>query len=308
MIVSKNNTLFLLMVFFTGWSSVSQYNELSALSPSEIGQQVKTRTKVEAVGYIPYPFVDERDILWKKTVWEIIDLKQKANLPFYFPTINNGYLSNDRISLFRVLIDAIEDGSISEVYRTSHFRDKLSKEEINQNLYLRKLSEEGIIKMNAGELVVDDDYDVYEIQSDKILQYWIKGTWYFSKRLGALRYQLIGIAAVAPDVTTLDEPSNQGIDVSDDSLVPLFWIWYKDVRQVLAKHKVYTGQNTAQLYSYDDFLVGRKFQSVIYGEENIYDDRLIRDYVTESSMEQLFEAERIKETILNFELDIWRNN
>lgn len=307
MIISIKYFLFLFIVFFVGWSSMSQYNELSALNPSQIGQLIKTRNQVEAIGYIPYPFVDESDILWKKTVWEIIDLKQKTNLPFYFPTINNGYLSNDRISLFRVLIDAIEDGSISEVYRTSHFRDKLSKEEINQNLYLRKLSEEGIVKMNAGELVVGDDYDVYQIESDRILQYWIKGTWYFSKRLGALRYQLIGMAPIAPDVTTLDDPGNQGIDVSDDSLVPLFWVWYKDARQILAKHKVYTGENTAQLYSYDDFLVSRRFQSVIYGEENIYDDRLIKDYITESSMKQLFEAERIKETILNFELDIWRD-
>jgi hypothetical protein len=43
------------------------------------------------------------------------------------------------------------------------------------------------------------------IESDKIEQYLIKGTWYFNKRLGELKYRLFGIAPVAPDVSTLSQ-------------------------------------------------------------------------------------------------------
>lgn len=287
-------------------SLYSQYSEISAPFPGFIGQPIdQTMTLGDGENYVPYPFVDEKDIIWKKTIWEIIDLKQKTNLPFYFPTIDNGYLSADRISLFRILLDAIESREITEIYRTSNFKERLTIEEVRQNLYLRKLSDFGITKTNAGEPLTEDDFDIYEIQSDKILQYWIKGAWYFSKRMGSLQYQIIGIAPVAPDVTTLDDPNNQGINISGDTLVPLFWVWYKDARKVLSQHKVYTGTHVARLHSYDDYLVSRKFHSVIYAEENLYDNRAIREYIPENAIQQLFEAERIKESIRNFELDIW---
>ena len=42
--------------------------------------------------------------------------------------------------------------------------------------------------------MTEDDYDIYKIESDKVIQYRIKGTWYFNKRLGELKYRLLGIA------------------------------------------------------------------------------------------------------------------
>ncbi|MCY4161788.1 MAG: gliding motility protein GldN [Flavobacteriaceae bacterium] len=304
---SSTHAFLIMFMIVCGLSlSFSQYNEISAPFPSLIGQPINQNINLgKGENYIPYPFVDEKDIVWKKTIWEIIDLKQKTNLPFYFPTINNGYLSANRISLFRALLDGIESGEITEIYRTSNFNERLTLEEVRQNLFLKKLSDLGITKTNAGEPLTEDDFDIYEIQSDKILQYWIKGVWYFSKKIGSLQYQMIGMAPVAPDVTTLDDPNNQGINISEDTLVPLFWVWYKDARKVLAQNKVYTGNHLARLHSFDDYLVSRKFHSVIYAEDNLYDNRAIRDYIPENAIQQLFEAERIKESIRNFELDIW---
>ena len=34
---------------------------------------------------IPYGYVDDRDVMWSKVVWEFVDLNQKINLPYYFP-------------------------------------------------------------------------------------------------------------------------------------------------------------------------------------------------------------------------------
>ncbi len=305
----KTNLFILSIILVVGcgiFSTHGQYNEISAPFPNLIGQPIDPTISVDhSEKYIPYPFVEEEDIIWKKTVWEIIDLQHEQNLPFYFPATNNGYLSAERISLFRVLLDGIENREITEIYRTSNFNEPLTIEEVQQNLYLRKLSDFGVTKLNAGETLTDDDYDIYEIQSDRILQYWIKGAWYFSKRIGSLKYQIIGMAPVAPDVTTLDDPNNQGPDISEDTLVPLFWVWYKDARKVLSQHKVYTGNYMARLHSYDDYLISRKFHSVIYAEENIYDDQVIKDYIPEDSIQQLLESQRIKESIRNFELDIW---
>ena len=38
---------------------------------------------------LPYGFIDERDILWSKATWEIIDLDERVNFPLYFPIITN---------------------------------------------------------------------------------------------------------------------------------------------------------------------------------------------------------------------------
>ena len=38
---------------------------------------------------LPYGFIDERDILWSKATWEIIDLDERVNFPLYYPIVTN---------------------------------------------------------------------------------------------------------------------------------------------------------------------------------------------------------------------------
>ena len=161
----------------------------------------------------------------------------------------------------------------------------------------------GIEKSNAGEEVSDDDYDTYTIQSDKIEQYLIKGTWYFNKRLGELKYRLLGIAPVAPDVSTL----SQGPEAMKDALVPLFWVWFPDARESLSNSKVFNTKNSSQPITFDHMLNSRRFNATIYKEENVYEDREVKEYIYEDALRQLLESERIKSLIRDFEQDMWNN-
>ncbi len=54
-------------------------------------------------------------------------------------------------------------------------------------------------------------------------------------------------------------------------------------------------------------LNARRFNSIIYKEENIYEDRQVKDYIFEDALRQLLESERIKATIRDFEQDMWNN-
>jgi hypothetical protein len=47
----------------------------------------------------------------------------------------------------------------------------------------------------------------------------------------------------------------------------------------------------------------RKFDSYIIAESNVYDDRNIIDYAT--GKDAMFEAERIKREMFNWEHDLW---
>ena len=84
---------------------------------------------------------------------------------------------------------------------------------------------------------------------------------------------------------------------------PLFWIKYDEVRDALAKQEVFMTNNDAQRISFDDLFMQRRFGSVIFGESNVYNDRMINQY--QVGKYTLFEAERIKTELFNFEHDLW---
>jgi gliding motility associated protien GldN len=298
--MKKGFFILLLVIALHSNNSWSQANLLNAKVPQEVGMQVTEKQSPIAYGYI-----DDRDVLWSKTIWEIIDLNERINFPFYYPTINNGLLSNERKSLYRILYDNIASGNITEIYSTSYFNEseKLTFEDLTDILVSRNLSAEGISKSNAGEQVTEDDYDTYKIETDKIVQYRIKGTWYFNKRLGELKYRLLGIAPVAPDVSTL----SQGPEAMKDALVPLFWIWFPDAREALANSNVFNTRNSSQPITYDHMLNSRRFNATIYREENVYEDRQVNEYIYEDALRQLLESERIKSVIRDFEQDMWSN-
>jgi len=298
--MKKGFFILLLMIALHSNNSWSQANLLNAKVPQEVGMQVADNQSPIAYGYI-----DDRDVLWSKTIWEIIDLNERINFPFYYPTINNGLLSNERKSLYRVLYDNIASGNITEIYSTSYFNEseKLTFDDLTDILVSRNLSAEGISKSNAGEQVTEDDYDTYKIETDKIVQYRIKGTWYFNKRLGELKYRLLGIAPVAPDVSTL----SQGPEAMKDALVPLFWIWFPDAREALANSNVFNTRNSSQPITFDHMLNSRRFNATIYREENVYEDRQVNEYIYEDALRQLLESERIKSVIRDFEQDMWSN-
>ena len=57
--------------------------------------------------------------------------------------------------------------------------------------------------------------------------------------------------------------------------------------------------------TFDHLLNSRRFSAVIYKEENVYGDRLIKEYLKDNAQLQLLESERIKDKIRNFEQDMW---
>ena len=301
--MKKQVFIVLFTLLFCTEQSLAQNNLLNAKVPQEIGFQNAEQLAANNTSPIAYGYVDDRDVLWSKTIWEIIDLDERINFPYYYPTINNGYLSTTRQSLFRVLIDNIKAGNITEIYSTSYFNDKLTAEDLEERLESKKLSAVGIEKSNSGEQVTEDDYDIYKIETDKVVQYRIKGTWYVNKRLGELKYRLLGIAPVAPDVSTLSE----GPAAMADALVPLFWVWFPDAREALNKSQVFNTRNSSQPITFDNMLNSRRFNSIIYQEENVYEDRAVNQYIYEDALRQLLESERIKSVIRDFEQDLWNN-
>lgn len=278
----------------------AQTNLLNAKVPQDIGFYNDTQMKANDESPIAYGYVDDRDVLWSKTIWEIVDLNERINFPFYFPTdtIN---LSSTRRSLFEVLKSGIRSGEIGEVYKTSYFREKMNYSEIESILVAVDTTDQGYDQLNAGETVDPQYITRRNITAAEIEQYRIKGTWYIDKRLGEMKYRILGIAPVAPDVNFINDASGQ------NDLVELFWVWYPNARELLNNNKVFNSRNSSQRISFDNMLNSRRFNAMIYREENVYEDREIRDYLRDDAFRQLLESERIKNKIRDVELDLWNN-
>ena len=68
------STFFALILALLSFNlSNAQSNLLNAKVPQEVGQMNEQQIEAENVSPIEYGYVDDRDVLWSKTIWEIID-------------------------------------------------------------------------------------------------------------------------------------------------------------------------------------------------------------------------------------------
>lgn len=305
-----NSRNFLLAaLFFAGMAtSFGQSNLLNAKTPDEIGKKTAEQDSLDNDKPLPYGYVGDRDVLNARKVWEVIDLDQRINFPMYFPVEDN--IGDDRRSLFSVLITAIKDGQLTEVYDDSYFNLKKTGDDIQQVFFFKELNDYGreIMNQNPGVsepdlkakgILTDEHYTTSELTGADVTKYKIVGTWYFDKRQGEMKYRILGICPMAVDALT---KLRQG---SEAEPIELFWVFYPGARDVLHKAKAFNEKNSAMPITFDHLLNSRRFTAVIVKEENVYGDRLIEDYMKDNSQMQLLEAERIKDKIRNFEQDMW---
>ncbi|WP_340077763.1 gliding motility protein GldN [Leptobacterium sp. I13] len=274
----------------------AQANLLNAKLPSEIGVKTEEQKLADNDGPLPYGYVDDRDILWSKTTWEIIDLDERVNFPFYYPLDTIG-IGTDRRSLYDNIMINIRNGNLKEVYTDSYFTEKRTLKDLEATLVKIDTTDAGYEQYNAGEPISPEYINKRKLTAADIEEWRVKGLWYFDKRHGELKYRILGIAPVAPDVNFIDSET--------PDLVELFWVWYPSARQILYDAKVFNQKNSAKPISFDHLLNARRFNGYIYKEDNVYGDREIYDYLSDNSLFQLLESQKIKEQIRDFEQDMW---
>ena len=291
----KSFLLTVLCVFIAA-NSFAQANILNAKKPEDVGVKTDDQKKLDNDKPLEYGYVDDRDIMWSKMTWEIVDLDERANFHLYYPVDTNNIGSNRR-SLFDVIMKSIKNGKIENIYDDSYFTAKRTLKDIGDAMTLIDTTDLGFEQYNA-EGIVDQQYiSRRDITAAEITEYHLKGLWYFDKRQGELKYRLLGLAPVAPDVNFIDS--------DEPDMVELFWVWFPDARDALHEAKAFNNKNSSIPSSYDHLLNSRRFNAVIYREENVYGDRQIKNYISENSLMQLLESDRIKEKIRNFEQDMW---
>ena len=251
---------------------------------------------------IPYYYLREADVMWSKRLIRMLDLRQKINLPLYYPTKPFG----DRYSLTDLLLWGIENEGIT-VYDpdvgslNDPFSAPISLQQIDENLGA-KIDTQMVEDPMTGE--VTQKITKEERKSWEVERYLMREIWYFDRQRSMLQVRIIGLCPIR-----LYEKEVEGDDFGDgggtkDKIMKLvFWAYYPAFRNIFANHIVFNTKNDAEYRTFEDIFSMRRFSSRIYRESNVYDNRIISTYV--KGWDVLLEGEKIQNWIRNFEHDLW---
>src|SRR6056300_689372 len=169
--------LVLVLIGGTYTAAFAQQNVLNAKTPDQMRASELAGT-LSPEKPMPYGYVNQRDILWSKTVWEVIDLDERINFPLYYP-VDTVALDASRRSLYDVLVKNIKNGNLEGVYVDSYFSEKRAFEDLQATLTKIDTTDLGIQALNAGEPVPQEYITRRDITAADIEQFLIKGMWYF---------------------------------------------------------------------------------------------------------------------------------
>lgn len=320
-----NRFLFFTLFLFLCHSSFGQSNLLNAKSPQDVGKKTPEQIALDYNEPLAYPYVDDKDILWSKIVYEYIDGYEQFNYPLFYP-LKDAEFKEDRKSLWRILREYIYNDTVQTINDSIQFAEATNDSIQNKNiltLYLQNYRNFNVLdpvdyrqpkedtSSNALSLVevggadsngdgIIDENDIEWLPSKNIVGYNLKGIWYFDKKYGVLNYRPIGLQPVG---YTSFEPD------ADDTPSPFFWIWFRDIRKILHENTIFSDKNNSKRITFDQLFISRKFHTYLYRIDNVMDDRVLEDtpYINENPYLRITESQRLKEIIRNFEHDMWSN-
>ena len=257
--------------------------------------EVYTREHIPNKKPVPYEYIREADVMWSKVVYRMIDLRQKQNMLLYYPTKPIG----SRMNLIDIILYGIDNEGIRAFSATdpvNEFTAQMTLDDIN-NVFDAGLDTVITTDPVTGELipqVIDKPR-----KTDEIKKLLLKEQWFFDKNASVMKVRIIGICPIRVYYRLDDNkmPTDQLL------MKQTMWVYFPEIRPLLANHEIYNPHNDSQRISFDDFFTQRRFSGFIFSVSNVYNNRWINSYTL--GVDALLEADKLKEWLFNIEHDLW---
>ncbi|MDR1227068.1 MAG: gliding motility protein GldN [Prevotellaceae bacterium] len=281
----------------------SQGGSATASKPGEHKRSLATdglfnRQTIATKEPMPYPRIREADVIWSKRIWRVIDLREKLNLPLYYPTMEMAL----RKSLIQTLVEAVRSGELRafDPDEDDEFTTLITPEDLSKKFdAIDKTVKRAKMDGTGDTTIVERG----EYNWEQVREILIKEDWFFDKHYSKMFVRIVGICPIRVYKKPLQGAGNED-DEGEEQKKQLFWVSYDEARPVLARTPSYVPNNDATNLSFDDVFNARRFSSYIQKESNAHNNRSVATY-TPNGYAALLESERIKNSIMTWEHDLW---
>lgn len=241
---------------------------------------------------LPYEHLRWDDALFAEKVWRELDLREKINKVFQYEANDD----NGSQIFINILLKAINTGEIT-AFADERFTTPMSLAEIQQ---LTSGTADTVNKtdINDPSKIIERVVTRSSFDAKSVSKIRLKEEWVFDRESSRMFCRILGIAPVK----VLYMP-NTGKERGSSMM---FWVYYPDLRPLLARYEVYNPKNMGQSrMTWEELFESRMFSSyIIKSTMDNPANKNIRNYIKDPIL-ALLEGDNIKEKIFNFEQDLW---
>ena len=249
------------------------------------------KTGLTARTPLPYEHLRWDDALFAEKVWRELDLREKLNQTFRYDAEDD----NGSQLFINMLLKAVNTGEVT-AFADDRFTTPMAVADIQQ--------------LTQGATDTTPVYDIQDI--NRIVSYKVtrasfdpksvtklrlKEEWVFDREASRMFVRILGLAALKTEY--LPNGKERGTSV-------MFWVYYPDLRPMLAKAEVYNPKNMGQSrMTWEELFESRMFSSyIVKSTMDNPSNKLIRAYIKDPIL-ALLEGDNIREKIFNYEQDLW---
>ncbi|HYC41282.1 MAG TPA: gliding motility protein GldN [Chitinophagaceae bacterium] len=251
------------------------------------------KSSLTARSPLPYEHLRWDDALYAEKVWRELDLREKMNQTFRYNAVDD----NGSQLFINMLLKAVNSGEVT-AFADDRFTTPMSTTDLSL--------------ITAGKVDTALKYDINDVtkvvgrvitraafDANSVVKLRIKEEWVFDREASRMFVRILGIAPLKTEY--LPNGQERGSSV-------LFWVYYPDLRPMLAKAEVYNPKNMGQSrMTWEELFESRMFSSYIV-KSTLDNPRMLnlRQLVDRRDpILALLEGENVKEKIFNYEQDLW---
>jgi gliding motility associated protien GldN len=261
--------------------------------PSRRNDHAYDRSEKDSLTPLDYEHLRYDDALYAERVWRELDLREKMNQTFR-------YKDKDDIGKSQMFVDmllnAVNAGEVV-AFADERFSQPMTTAELQATTQGSNDTNEVRGDINRPDVVTEYVVTRAAFRADDVTRIRLKEEWVFDREASRMFVRILGIAPVKVEMN--QNGTERGTKV-------LFWVYYPELRPVLARNQVYNMKNMGiNRMTWEELFESRMFSSYITKSSiDNPGNRLIRQMIKDPIL-QLLEGDNVKERIFNYEQDLW---